>query len=141
MTTSDSSTSNMPEIQALKSTQDVETALREINGQEQLYSIALFDILGFSNFVEQNGNHAILDLYTKLLEIIHAQESAPDGTASRAGRARRKILCKRFSTKSRLALQKRSSLPAESLAPSIPPRPGRYARRWRRECRPGGGGS
>ena len=56
--------------------------------------------------------------------------------------ARRKILCKRFSTKSRkLALQKRSSLPAESLASSIPPHPGRYARRWRRECRPGGGGS
>ena len=56
--------------------------------------------------------------------------------------ARRKILCKRFSTKSRkLAVQKRSSLPAESLAPSIPPRAGRYARRLQRECRPGGGGS
>lgn len=85
MTTSDASTSNIPEMQSPKPVQDVETALREINGQEQLYSIALFDILGFSNFVEQNGNHTILGLYTRLLEIIHAQESSPDGAASRAG--------------------------------------------------------
>ena len=67
MTTSDASTSNIPEMQSPKPVQDVETALREINGQEQLYSIALFDILGFSNFVEQNGNHTILGLYTRLL--------------------------------------------------------------------------
>ena len=38
------------------------------------------------------------------------------------------------------SLQKRSSLPAESLASSNPPHPGRYARRRRRECRPGCGG-
>lgn len=56
-------------------------------------------------------------------------------------KARRKILCKRFSTKSRLARGKRSSLSAGSLEHPISPRPGRNARRLRRECRPGRGGS
>lgn len=55
--------------------------------------------------------------------------------------ARRKIMCKRFSTKSRLVQRKRSSQVAGSLDHSIPPHPGRYARRERRECRPGHGGT
>ena len=69
-------------------------------------------------------------------------EMANSNTEKRTNsKARRKILCKRFSTKSRPALRKRSSLTAGSLASSISPRPGWYARRLRRECRPGGGGS
>lgn len=69
----------------LTSESEIEDRLKEISGQEQLYSIALFDILGFSNFVEKNGTQAILDLYNKLLDIIHAQESTTDGKASFAG--------------------------------------------------------
>lgn len=38
----------------LKSQDDFDKKLQEISGQEQLYSIALFDILGFSNFVQKN---------------------------------------------------------------------------------------
>ena len=43
--------------------------------KEQVYSIALFDILGFSNFVQNNGTQTVLALYNKLLEIIHRVES------------------------------------------------------------------
>lgn len=77
--------SNQDERIPLKTESAVEEALREIESQEQLYSIALFDILGFSNFVESNGTQVILDLYNKLLELIHEQESTADGSASRAG--------------------------------------------------------
>jgi len=69
----------------LKSIMDVETAIKEIEKDEQLYSIALFDILGFSNFVENNGTQIILDLYNRLLELIHKQESTAEGNASEAG--------------------------------------------------------
>lgn len=69
----------------LKSIPEVEQTLKEIESQEQLYSIALFDILGFSNFVESNGTQAILNLYTKLLDLIHEQQSTVDGDASLAG--------------------------------------------------------
>lgn len=69
----------------LKSVSEVEQALKEIEQHEQLYSIALFDVLGFSDLVEGNGTQAILDLYNKLLNLVHEQESTADGEASRAG--------------------------------------------------------
>lgn len=69
----------------LKSAVEVDQAIKEIESHEQLYSIALFDILGFSNFVESNGTQVILDLYNKLLDLIHKQQSTPDGGASLAG--------------------------------------------------------
>ena len=47
----------------------MEQAIRDIEQQEQLYSIALFDILGFSNLVQNNGTQIVLDLYNKLLEM------------------------------------------------------------------------
>ena len=53
----------------------MEQAIRDIEQQEQLYSIALFDILGFSNLVQNNGTQIVLDLYNKLLDIIHKMES------------------------------------------------------------------
>lgn len=71
--------------QPITSMEEMEKALKEVEGQEQLYSIAFFDILGFSNFVENNGSQVILDLYNNLLDIIHKQQSMPDGTASEAG--------------------------------------------------------
>lgn len=43
----------------------MEQAIRDIEQQEQLYSIALFDILGFSNLVQNNGTQIVLDLYNK----------------------------------------------------------------------------
>ncbi len=69
----------------LKSTAEVEKALKEIEQNEQLYSIALFDILGFSNFVENNGTQVILNLYNRLLDLIDQQKSTTDGKASIAG--------------------------------------------------------
>lgn len=69
----------------LKSVTEVEHALRKIEKDEQLYSIALFDILGFSNFVTNNGTEVILDLYNKLLDLINKQKSTPEGQASFAG--------------------------------------------------------
>lgn len=69
----------------LKSTDEVEEALKQIEENEQLYSIALFDILGFSNFVTNNGTEVILDLYNKLLDLINKQKSTPEGEASFAG--------------------------------------------------------
>lgn len=69
----------------LKSTTEVEEVLKQIEKDEQLYSIALFDILGFSNFVTNNGTNVILELYNKLLKIIDKQKSLPDGEASLAG--------------------------------------------------------
>ncbi len=71
--------------QPIKSVDEMEKALKEVEEQEQLYSIAFFDILGFSNFVENNGSQVILDLYNNLLDIIHKQQSMTDGRASEAG--------------------------------------------------------
>lgn len=69
----------------LKSKGQIEEKLQEIASQEQVYSIALFDILGFSNFVQQNGNQVVLDLYNKLLDIVEKQKSTPDGNVDYAG--------------------------------------------------------
>lgn len=59
----------------LTSEKELEEAIQSTEKQEQLYSIALFDILGFSNFVECNGTHVIMELYQKLLDLIHPLES------------------------------------------------------------------
>jgi len=48
-----------------------------------------------------------------------------------------KNLCKRYSTKPRMALRKQSKLRAGTLVHHSSRRSGRYARRMRRECRPG----
>ena len=56
------------------SEKELEVKLKEIGSYEQFYSIALFDILGFSNFVSTHGNKSILDLYNKLLEIIYTPD-------------------------------------------------------------------
>lgn len=63
----------------------MEQAIRDIEQQEQLYSIALFDILGFSNLVQNNGTQIVLDLYNKLLDIIHKMESNYSGNGTLAG--------------------------------------------------------
>lgn len=69
----------------LKSKDEFEECLKEMESNEQLYSIALFDILGFSNFVENNRTQIILDLYTKLLDLIEQQKSSFSGETSFAG--------------------------------------------------------
>ena len=61
----------------IPSSDAMEEAIREVEQQEQLYSIALFDILGFSNLVQNNGTQIVLDLYNKLLDIIHKMRAIP----------------------------------------------------------------
>lgn len=53
----------------------MELAIRDIEQQEQLYSIALFDILGFSNLVQNNELKSFWIYINKLLDIIHKMES------------------------------------------------------------------
>lgn len=62
-------------LQQIKTEKELEIKLKDSNSREQLYSIALFDILGFSNFVQENGNEVILNLYNKLLDLINKQKS------------------------------------------------------------------
>ena len=69
----------------LKSGTELEQILKEIEAQEQLYSIALFDVLGFSNYVSNNDTQVVLDLYNKLLDLIKKQESTPTGKCNAAG--------------------------------------------------------
>ena len=68
--------------QALTSNAELEDALKIVASQEQIYSIALFDILGFSNFVESDGTQVILDLYNKLLDLINKQKSTFNGSTN-----------------------------------------------------------
>ena len=67
------------------SKEDMEKAMREVEQQEQFYSMALFDILGFSNYVEKNGTQAVKALYQKLLDIIHRKESHYGGSEPLSG--------------------------------------------------------
>lgn len=69
----------------ITSLEAMDKAVREVEKQEQLYSVALFDILGFSNFVQNNGNMVILELYNKLISIIHRKESQNSGYAAFSG--------------------------------------------------------
>lgn len=73
------------EEQKLTSEAEVKEYLRKISNEEQVYSIALFDILGFSNYVENHGNQAILELYEKLLDLVHKQESISSENTNFAG--------------------------------------------------------
>ena len=45
--------------QPFKSQEELEHVLRKISSKEQVYSIALFDILGFSNFVKIYLNNGL----------------------------------------------------------------------------------
>lgn len=58
----------------------IKKKLNEASNYEQIYSIALFDVLGFSNFVEKNGADKILSLYNKLLELIYKQDSSSNNS-------------------------------------------------------------
>lgn len=69
----------------IKSQSEIEKCLKELGSQEQVYSIALFDVLGFSNFVENNGSKVILELYNKLLDLIHKQKTTFNEQPSFAG--------------------------------------------------------
>lgn len=73
------------ERKPITSLEAMDEAIREVEKQEQLYSIALFDIMGFSNFVQNNGNQVILELYNKLLELIHRMESDYDRGMTHSG--------------------------------------------------------
>ena len=69
----------------ITSSDAMEQAVQEVEQQEQLYSIALFDILGFSNLVQNNGTQIVVDLYNKLLGIIHKMESSYSSNGTLAG--------------------------------------------------------
>lgn len=64
---------------------ELENTLKEMASGERLYSIALFDILGFSNFVEKNGTEEILKLYKNLLNIVYEQQSSNEGRLVHTG--------------------------------------------------------
>lgn len=61
-------------------TDELKNVLEEICQHEQVYSVALFDILGFSKLVSSKGNQVVLDLYNKLLDILDKQRTHNDGT-------------------------------------------------------------
>ena len=65
--------------------EDIEKYLHESAAKEQLYSIALFDILGFSNYVENNGMEAIMNLYKRLLDLVYQQQSTNQGESCITG--------------------------------------------------------
>lgn len=64
------------EMQPIKNKKDLNNGLKLISENEQFYSLALFDILGFSDFVESNGNKVVLNLYEKLLNLVNKQKSS-----------------------------------------------------------------
>lgn len=64
------------DMQPIKDKKELSSGLKQISENEQVYSIALFDILGFSNFVETNGSKIVLDLYNKLLQLVDRQKSS-----------------------------------------------------------------
>lgn len=68
-------TENANAEKMLTSETEVKEYLKKISSEEQVYSIALFDILGFSNYVESHGNEVVLELYEKLLDLIQKQDS------------------------------------------------------------------
>ena len=78
-------TSSIDEQLPITSPDALEQAIQEVEQHEQLYSIALFDILGFSNLVQNNGTQIVLDLYNKLLDIIHKMESSYSDNGTFAG--------------------------------------------------------
>ena len=75
----------MKNEQALTSKAEVKEYLEKISNEEQVYSIVLLDILGFSNYVETHGHKAILELYEKLLDLVHKQASISPENDNLAG--------------------------------------------------------
>ncbi len=69
----------------INSPEAMEKAIRDTETQEQLYSIALFDILGFSNFVQSNETNRVLELYNTLVNLIHSMESSSAGKSAFSG--------------------------------------------------------
>lgn len=61
---------------------EIKETMQEIGKEEQLYSIALFDILGFSNFVQTNGTDVVLGLYQKLVDLVHRMEPEKGGQSA-----------------------------------------------------------
>lgn len=76
---------NTNEPLPITSPEAMDDAIREVEQQEQLYAIALFDILGFSNLVQTSGTQVIRELYDKLLELIHRMESDITGGSAFSG--------------------------------------------------------
>lgn len=74
-----------PEKIPISSLEGVTKAVQDLEAQERLYSIALFDILGFSQYVETNGTETIMKVYTKLMELVHKMESTVEGNDFPAG--------------------------------------------------------
>ena len=66
---------NKEEKIKISSKEMMEEHLKEAAKYEQLYSIALFDILGFSNFVEENRTDVILNLYNELIDLVYKQQT------------------------------------------------------------------
>ncbi|MDR1761069.1 MAG: hypothetical protein LBR55_01320 [Bacteroidales bacterium] len=73
--------------QYFNSASELEEHLKEISDKEQVYTIALFDILGFSNLVKENKTETILEVYQKLIDIVEIQKSTTGGESSLAGKA------------------------------------------------------
>ncbi len=71
--------------QPITSEEDMAKAIQEVESEEQFYSVALFDILGFANYVQSNGTETVLNLYQKLVDIIHRMESGFAGSATLVG--------------------------------------------------------
>ena len=67
------------------SSSEIKEKIQEIEKEEQLYSIALFDILGFSNFVQTHGTDIVLELYQKLVDLIHKMEPGENGYVTFSG--------------------------------------------------------
>ena len=64
---------------------EFEEYLKQSARKEQLYSIGFFDILGFSNLVENSKTNAIMDLYQKLLDLLDQQQSSKEGESCITG--------------------------------------------------------
>lgn len=71
--------------QQITSNEELNDIFNELSKCEQVYSIALFDILGFSNYVEANRTDDILKLYEKLLDLVKKQKSSYNGPSEIAG--------------------------------------------------------
>lgn len=60
-------------------TDELESQLRDISKNELPYTIALFDILGFSNYIYNDKIENVLQLYETLKKAIYEMQSIPEG--------------------------------------------------------------
>ena len=81
------------------------------------------------SYIGKNSGGAWEDVCVKGSGATQKTKTMPAGSTIRKDRARRKILCKRFSTKSRMGTGKQGRLEAEPLHNPQPWRSERYARR------------